>query len=260
MKRFIKDFKKYWRYTKYATKAGLKAEIANSHLSWMWWLLDPICFMIIYTFIAEVVFTHSEPYFPVFVFIGLTIWNFFSKVMTGSVKLVKNQKSVLTRVYLPKWILSVEKMGNLFFKMCISLGLTLILMLIFQVPFSFQLFHLIPVIMVLLVITFGFSTILLHFGVFMEDLSNIVSIFLRLVFYLSGIFYNVYKRVPEPFNKILLRGNPAAFIIEQSRKIILYQEMPDYLWLSIWFGIGLLLSIIGVATIYKYENSYAKVI
>lgn len=245
---------------KYSTKAGLKAEISNSHLSWMWWFLDPICFMVIYTFIAEVVFARSEPYFPVYVFIGLTVWNFFSKVMTGSVKLVKNQKSILTRVYLPKWILSIEKMGNLFFKMCISFALVLILMIIFQVPFSLQLFNLIPVTIVLLVITFGFSTILLHFGVFMEDLSNIVSIFLRLLFYLSGIFYNVYSRVPEPYNKILLRGNPAAFIIEQSRKIIIYQQVPDYLWLSIWMAIGLAVSIIGVATIYKYENSYAKVI
>ena len=245
---------------KYSTKAGLKAEIANSHLSWMWWFLDPICFMVIYTFIAEGVFARSDPYFPVYVFIGLTVWNFFSKVMTGSVKLVKNQKSILTRVYLPKWILSIEKMGNLFFKMCISFALVLILMIIFQVPFSLQLFNLIPVTIVLLVITFGFSTILLHFGVFMEDLSNIVSIFLRLLFYLSGIFYNVYSRVPEPYNKILLRGNPAAFIIEQSRKIIIYQQVPDYLWLSIWMAIGLAVSIIGVATIYKYENSYAKVI
>lgn len=260
MKRFFNDLKKYRRYTTYAIKAELKAEVANSHISWMWWLLDPICFMIIYTFIAEVVFSHNEKYFPVFVFIGLTIWNFFSKVMTGSVKLVRKRKSVLTRVYLPKWILSIEKMGNLFFKMTISFGLTIILMFIFQVPFSFQLFNMIPVILTLIIITFGFSTILLHFGVFVDDLSNIVSILLRLVFYLSGIFYNVYQRVPDPYNRILCRGNPAAFIIEQSRKIILYQQVPDYMWLSIWFGIGLILCLIGVATIYKYENSYAKVI
>lgn len=260
MKRFLNDIKKYYRYTKYAIKAELKAEIANSHLSWLWWFLDPICFMLIYTFIAEVVFQKSEPYFPVYVFIGLTVWNFFSKVMSGSVKLVKGQKSVLTRVYLPKWILSIQKMGNLFFKMCISFALVVILMVIFQVPFSFQIFHILPITMILLVVTFGFSTLLLHFGVFVEDLSNIVNIVLKLIFYLSGIFYNVYQRVPEPYNKFMLRANPAAFLIEQSRKVLISQQMPDYLWLSIWFGIGLFLSVIGVATIYKYENSYAKVI
>lgn len=260
MKRFFTDLIKYARYTKYAVKAGLKSEVANSHLSWLWWLLDPILFMLVYTFIAQVVFTHNERYFPVFVFVGLTIWNFFSKTMNGSVKLVRKHKSVLTRVYLPKWVLSIEKMGNLFFKMCISFALILILMIIFQVPFSFRLFHMIPVLIVLIIVSFGFSTLLMHFGVFMDDLSNIVEIFMKLVFYLSGVFYNLYTRVPEPFNKILLRGNPAAFLIEQSRKIIIYQQCPDYLWLSIWFGIGLLLCIIGVATVYRYENSYAKVI
>ena len=262
MKRFFNDFKKYARYMKYSTKAGLKAEIANSHLSWMWWFLDPICFMVIYTFIAEVVFARSEPYFPVYVFIGLTVWNFFSKVMTGSVKLVKNQKSILTRVYLPKWILSIEKMGNLFFKMCISFALVLILMIIFQVPFSLQLFNLIPVTIVLLVITFGFSTILLHFGVFMEDLSNIVSIFLRLLFYLSGIcisttripvrrnrttrFCSVVTRQPLPLSK----AGRSSFI---SRFPIICGC--PFGWQSV-----LRCGCIGVATIYKYENSYAKVI
>lgn len=260
MKRFINDLKKYRHYTLYSIKAGLKAEVANSHLSWLWWLLDPICFMLIYTFIALVVFQRGEPYFPVYVFIGLTIWNFFSKVMTGSVKLVKNHKSILTRVYLPKWILSIVKMGNLFFKMLISLSLVLILMFIFQVPFSLQLFNVIPIMLTLIVVTFGFSTILLHFGVFVEDLSNVISILLRLMFYLSGVFYNIWSRVPEPFNKILLRGNPAAFLMEQARKVILYQQVPDYLWLSIWMGIGLVLSIIGITIIYRSENNYAKVI
>ena len=255
--RFFKDFKKYRRYTFYAIKSSLKSEVASSHLSWMWWLLDPIFFMMIYTFIAQVVFTHKQPYFPVFVFIGL---NFFNKTLTGSVKLVKSRKSVLTRVYLPKWTLSIIKMGNLFFKMMISFGLIVILMFIWQVPFSLQLFNMIPILAVLIIITFGCSTILLHFGVFVEDLSNIITIFLRLVFYLSGIFYNIFDRVPEPWNKILLRCNPAAFLMEQSRRVILYQTAPDYLWMAIWCGIGLLLCVIGVATIYHYENSYAKVI
>ncbi len=268
MKRFFKDLAKYRRYAVYAIKAELKAEIATSHISWMWWILDPICFMLIYTFISLVVFGHSEPYFPVYVFIGLTIWNFFSKVMTGSVNLVRNRKSVLTRVYVPKWILSVEKMGNLAFKMAISFLLTIIMMFVFQVPFSLHLLHMFPILAILLLISFGLSTILLHFGVFVADLSNVVSILLRLVFYLSGIFYNIHKRVPEPYNKILLRANPAAFLIEQARKSMIPQDIngqliitgPDYFWLSIWAGIGLLLCIIGVATIYHYENSYAKVI
>ena len=42
--------KKYWKYAIYSSKAQLKAEVANSYLNWLWWVLDPLCFMLIYVF------------------------------------------------------------------------------------------------------------------------------------------------------------------------------------------------------------------
>ena len=55
MKRFWKDIKRYMPYAKYATKSGLKSEVASSHLSWLWWILDPILFMLVYWFIWFIV-------------------------------------------------------------------------------------------------------------------------------------------------------------------------------------------------------------
>ena len=46
MNRFIKDTKKYWKYTIYAAKSQLKTEVANSYLNWIWWILEPFCFII----------------------------------------------------------------------------------------------------------------------------------------------------------------------------------------------------------------------
>ena len=48
MNRFINDTKKYWKYTLYAAKSQLKTEVANSYLNWIWWVLEPFCFMLIY--------------------------------------------------------------------------------------------------------------------------------------------------------------------------------------------------------------------
>ena len=49
--------KKYWKYAIYSSKAQLKAEVANSYLNWLWWILDPLCFMLIYVFMFGYVFT-----------------------------------------------------------------------------------------------------------------------------------------------------------------------------------------------------------
>ena len=67
--RFIQDMKKYLPYSLVAARSQLRSEVANSYLNWIWWILDPICFMRIYTFIFGYVFNSKEAYFPIFIFI-----------------------------------------------------------------------------------------------------------------------------------------------------------------------------------------------
>ncbi len=83
MKRFWKDIKRYMPYAKYATKSGLKSEVASSHLSWLWWILDLILFMLVYWFIFMVIWTDKKEYFHIFVFVGLSMWNLFNKTVSG---------------------------------------------------------------------------------------------------------------------------------------------------------------------------------
>ena len=260
MKRFINDVKKFFNYTVFSAKADLKREVAGSFLSWLWWILDPLLYMLVYSFVAIVVFKSGEPYFPVFVFIGMNCWTFFSKTVKSAVKLVKDKKMIVTKVYVPKYIFIFEKMGVYGFKMLVSFALTAILMIIYQVPLSWRMFYSIPIMLVLLVGTFAASAIITHFGVFVDDLSNIITVVLQLMFYMSGIFYSIENRVPDTSGNILTKLNPVALIITDLRRVLIYNQDPHFFSLLAWFGISLLFAVIGVRTIYKQENSYVKVI
>ncbi|WP_099467038.1 ABC transporter permease [Konateibacter massiliensis] len=260
MKEFIKKIQKYYKYTIYSGKAELKSETANSHLSWLWWILDPLLFMLVYSFIALIVFGKGEQYFPAFVFIGLTCWQFFERTVKQSVTLVTKNAQIVTKVYIPKYILIFVKMFSHGFKMFISFCLVLIMMVILRVPISLNILFVIPILLILGVVTFGFSAVLLHFGVFVEDLANVMTVLLKLVFYMSGIFYSIAGRVDEPYATILLKFNPVALIISSMRDCMIYSTTPDLPWLLLWLVVGLVLSCIGVNVIHKYENSYVKVI
>lgn len=259
MRKFFEDIKKYYKYIIYATKSNLKTEVANSYLNWLWWLLDPLCFMLVYIFIVEIVFKTKEECFPVFVLIGLTVWNFFNMNVNSSVKLIANNKAIVDKVYIPKYILTLVKMFTNLFKMMISWALILIMMIFFKVPYTFYLFQFLPVLIVLFILSFGISTLLMHFGVFVEDLNNVMIIVLKLVFYMSGIFYSIPTRIPKPISSFLLNLNPIALIIDSFRKMFIYQKFVNIRMLLFWLIIGLILSIIGIKTVQKYENSYAKV-
>lgn len=263
MKRFIYDILKYFGYAKYSSKAELKAEVAGSYLNWIWWILEPICLMLIYTFIFGVVFDAREKYFTAFIYLGLTAWNFFNQNLKSSVKMVKKNKSVVSKVYLPKFILIESKMLVNAFKMLISFGIIIILMICYHIPLTMNVLYIIPILLCLWIITFGFMCILMHFGVYVEDLYNVVNIALKLIFYLTGIMYSIEKRVGPKYPELaelVENCNPMAFLISSLRNCLLYGEQPNLLIMAVWILTGIILSMIGIHIIYKNENSYVKVI
>lgn len=259
MKRFVNDLKKYYKYMVYAAKAELKSEVAGSYLGWLWWFLEPLFFMLVYAFMVVMVFKASEQYMLAFVFIGNTIWTFFNKCVSTSVKLISSNKNIVTKVYIPKFVLVFVKMFVNFFKLLVSFLIVAGLMAIYKVPLSITMFELVPVLLVLFLFTFGVCVILSHFGVFVEDLANVTNILLKLLFYFSGIFYSISTRIPAPYGYILARINPVAFIIEEARSVLLYSTHTNILFLGVWFIISLTLCVIGIRTIYKNENNYVKV-
>ena len=258
--RIIQDIKKYFPYAIRAAKADLKAEVANSFLDWMWWLIEPFCMMLIYTLMFGVVFDASEQHFPIFIFIGITMWSFFTRGITGSVEMVRANKGIITKVYLPKYILLFSKLLVNGFKMFVSFAVIAVMLVFFQVKVTFNILGLLPIIIVFFLFTFGVGVILMHYGVYVNDLSYIVGILLTMMMYLTGTFYDVAKRIPEPFGIVLENINPVAFLIAEMRNVVLYEQVLDWKLLLLWGGVSLVLIWIGAFTIYRNENSYVKVI
>lgn len=260
MKRFIHDIQRYRRYMVYSARAQLKNEVAGSFLNRLWWILDPLLFMLVYTFVYSIVFGKSQDYLCAFIFLGYCSWEFFNRSINQSVKLVKKYKSVLSKVYLPKFVLVLSNMMVNGFKMLISLGIVAVTMLLYQVPLTWNALWLFPYLLLLFLLTFGLSCILLHCGVFLEDLANIVRVGLRLLFYLSGIFYNPEVQLTGVVRYLMIRLNPTCYIITQLRNTVLYGQSPLWHWLILWSVVSLAIAALGVALIYRYERRYVKTI
>ena len=200
--------KKYWKYAIYSSKAQLKAEVANSYLNWLWWVLDPLCFMLIYVFMFGYVFKSKEQYFAIFVFVGITLWDFFNKCLLQSVKIIKNNKPIVSKVYIPKFILLVIRICVNGFKMCISLLIIVAMLAIWRVPLTLNILYVIPILITLVTVVFGISCFLLHYGVFVEDLGNVLRIALRLVFYLTGVILEHHESSAGTIQQLHRQGKP----------------------------------------------------
>jgi len=260
VKKFIDDIKKYRQYMIYAARTDLKAEVANSYLNRLWWLLEPFFNMLVYVIVFGKVMGSSVENYVIYIFSSLLMWNFFSKTINYSVQLIRNNRDIVSKVYVPKFIILLSNMFLNMFKLFFSMIVLLIMLVVFRVHIGLNCFWVLPSYFVMFLLAFGLGMIFLHFGVYVDDLSYAVGILLSMLMFLSGIFYEVMEALPTPLNTIIMCLNPVAIFIDTMRNALLNNTLTNFPTLGIWFVISVILCFVGVHIVYKNENSYVKVV
>lgn len=260
MKEFLKNCAKYWSFCRYSAHCQLNGEVVGMRLGWLWWLLEPALTMGIYTFVFTVVFGRQMTYLMAFISSGVMMWGFFQRTVLSSVGLVKRYSGLLNRVYMPKYILVISNLMLNAFKMMIAFLIVVFFLLYYKVPLRITMLQFIPVLGVLMVITFGISVWLMHFGVYLQDLRKVVSVLLQVLFYLSGVFYELDERLGAGVGILLRNFNPVAGLMYEGRNVLLYGVDCSMVSLGIWFVVGVIVSVTGVRIVTRYEKNYLKVI
>ena len=258
MNYYLKNLGKYKEYIFYAARARLRSEVANSYLNWIWWILEPLLDMAVYIIVFGYFFRMREEYFPIFLYIGISMWSFFSKSVIGSVGLVKRNRDIITKIYIPKSVLLLKDILVNLFKMFLSFIVIAVMILFYRVKVGVQLLYVLPVLVILFLFTFAVSCFVLHFGVYYEDLEYFIAVFLNILMYFSGTFYSIMRLLPGLAGRILVTANPMAFLITGMRNALVYGKRISISWSLLWFFVAGVLSVCGVVLIRKNENNYVK--
>lgn len=212
-------------------KILLKTRVAGSYLGFLWLYIDPLMFMLTYSFVVMVIFKASIPNFNVFVLIGITIWNLFSRTLLMATTSITRNKSIFQQVYFHKFVYPTIYLISYTYEFFIAMSLIVVMMFVEKIPVTWHMLETIPVLFTLLIFTYGCSLIIAHFGVYLIDLRNILDFTLRFVFYLSPIMWSFDTL---KFDLVwLLKLNPIQFILGSFRSCILYGKNPDYLHLGV---------------------------
>ena len=259
MKDFFSNIKKYWSFCCYSAYSQLNVEIAGMRLGWLWWVLEPVLFMAIYAFMFIVVFNRNLSFVMAYISAGLMLWNFFQRCVLSSASLIKRYAGLLNRVYMPKYVLVVATMILNGFKMLINFLIVMVFMVYYRIPLAFTMLQFIPILLVFIVFTFGVSVWMLHLGVYVPDVKKGCDVLLKVLFYLSGIFYSIDSMLGDGIGEILLNINPVGRLMFEFRNVLLYGMNMSYTHVGILLLAGLLISVSAIFTVTRYEQHYVKV-
>jgi len=257
-KKIVNDVKSYKEYILYATRCELKIQLSSTYLGYIWWVLDPLLYMLVYMLLVMLIFKRGEENFPVFIFCALIPWKWTSKSIMDSIDSIKGKSNILNQIYISKPVLPLIKVLLNTAKFFFGIFVLLILIMLFKIPYSLHYFEFIIIFAVQFLLIFGLSLVFSHLGIFFRDIKNILIFVIRLWFYVSPGLYSL-ERIPQEF-RFLWWLNPMTTFFISYRNIFLYNKSPLYMQLLIWTVISILIIYLGLRHLYRFDKKYMKMI
>jgi len=247
----------------------VKREIASryrgSALGILWSFLHPIFMLAIYTFVFSVVFkarwgsgSESKTEFALVLFAGLIVFNLFSECINRAPNLIITHANYVKKVVFPLEILPWVALGAALFQALVSLSVWLLFyILIFGTPHMTAWFF--PMILVpILFITMGFSWLLASLGVYLRDVSQLVTIVTTVLMFLSPIFYPIAS-LPVKYQHFL-QLSPLTPAIEGIRDVLFWGNLPTMWVYGLYLIVSITLAWLGFVWFQKSRKGFADVL
>lgn len=199
-------------------RTDFKLRYQGSILGYAWSLLKPLLlFVILYVvFVYFLKIGKDVPHFPVYLLLGIVLWNFFVEMTMQSLTSIVGRGDLIRKIRIPRWMIVFSSSISASINLAFSLLVVFVFMLVNQVPLTWGILMLIPYIVMIYVFALGASFFLAAAYVKFRDLSYIWEIVLQAGFYATPIIYPLQMVGNELVEKILLM-NPMAQAIQGSR-------------------------------------------
>lgn len=231
-----------------------KTKYKRSVLGYMWSFLNPLLTMIVQYVVFSTVFRADIKNFPVYLLSGIILFNFFSESVGQGLSSIIGNASLITKVYVPKYIYPVSRVLSCSINLFISM-IPLLLMVLFTGTKLTKAVLLLPYVLIcVLVFCIGMSLLLSSAMVFFRDTQYLWSIVSLAWMYATPLFYPE-SIIPEEF-KFIHRFNPMYYMVKFIRCILIDGVSPEpelYLWCAI-SAIGALL--IGMFVFKKEQDKF----
>lgn len=197
-----------------------KLRYQGSVLGYAWSLLKPlVMFVILYVVFGLVLRLHdSIPHYPVYLLLGLLLWNYFTEVTSTGVRAIVENGELIRKLSFPRYTLVLAGSVSAF----INLGISLLVFAGFLIATGVDMrwdalwfpLLLIELFMLSIGVAFGLSALFVKF----RDVSYIWELVLQAAFYCTPIIYltSFVREVSEPLARIQMLF-PMTQVIQDAR-------------------------------------------
>lgn len=266
------NFLKYRYLLKELVVKNIKLQYRNSVLGMFWTFLQPLMTMVVLSIVFSVVFGKGGGgeivNYPVYLLSGRLLYDFFTQSTKRAMRSIRNNASIIKKVYVPKYIYPLSQVLSTFVTFLISLSVLAVVIIFFNVigkdpvHITFNVFFALIPIIILFIFSMGIGMFLATLNVFFKDIENFYDVLTLLLFYLVPIVYSIDKLgfTKDAWQVSLLKINPLYGIIEMFRAAVLhggeFWAFFDINQLIYTLGVALVTLLIGFVVFYKNQDKF----
>jgi len=214
----------------------LKLRYRGTWLGFLWTMINPLVFTVVYTLVFTAFLGIGIPKFPAFLLSGLLPWMmWFTESVSSGTNCVVDHAGFLRNTVFPAEILPMVSAGTGMMNYVFSLPVLVLLLLVYGVPLGWSLVALPLIMAVQLLLVLGIVYFTATYNVYLRDLRYIVQHVLLVAFFLTPIMYD-FSVVPARFHW-LLKLNPMTIVIDSYRSVLFYGIWPH--WRNLGFVLAL---------------------
>jgi ABC-2 type transport system permease protein len=231
-----------WRYRGLVAdfaRRELKGKYKGSVLGSLWALVNPMATLAVYSLVFGFFLRFEPPVagngtlqnFPVYLFTGLVVWNFFFAVSTGSMAALVGAGPLLRKIYFPPFAPVIGNALATTQQTAIELGLLLVVYVV-ALNVGWTVLLLPFLVLLLAAFSLGVGLLLAMLNAHLRDINYIVQVVFNLLFYAAPIIYPislVADRYQEHPWLRLYEFNPITAFVESFRDVLYDLSFPP-LW------------------------------
>lgn len=234
--------------------ADFKLKNEGSYLGILWYILNPLLIFGLLLLIFNNNFGSVINKYPLYLFIGILIINLFQNVTSESISsIISDNKYIIKSINFQKetliFSIVLKNIMSHFFEMLI-----LIILLIYTDTNLLFMFAWLLIMFLYSIFLTGAGLILSSLTVFFIDLNNIWNFLLRILWFITPIFYNS----DITYLNIINHFNPLYYFIQAARVIMIDGSVPSIITITGLLLLPLITIIAGVMIFNKIEPKMAE--
>ena len=263
--RFIQKYKYSLILLRELVKTDFKLRYQGSALGYVWSLLRPLAlFVILYFVFVEFLKVGKDvPHFPVYLLLGIILWNYFAEVTNNGVSAIVGRGDLIRKLNFPKYVIVLAGSFSALINLGFNFVIVAIFMLIDGVGITWDIIWSPLLIIELFILSLSMAFLLSALFVRLRDINYIWEVIMQGAFYATPIIYPI-SILSNKVAKVLML-NPVAQIIQDMRHVIITPASPTMASVFgtpyarlISFGTVLVIAIFSMWFFRKQSKSFAE--